>query len=149
MKKLLSLLLLLTSLTTFAQDNSPKIGSISGIISDVTTKEPIPYATVSIHNEKDELITGGISNDQGAFDIKKIPLGSFTVKVQFIGYEDLQRNILITRENKSQNLGNITLKEGSEQLDAVEVIAERSTIEQKIDRKVINVGKEGKIININ
>lgn len=142
MKKLLSLLLLLTSLTTFAQNNSPKIGSISGIISDVTTKEPIPYATVSIHNEKDELITGGISNDQGAFDIKKIPLGSFTVKVQFIGYEDLQRNISITRENKSQNLGNITLKEGSEQLDAVEVIAERSTIEQKIDRKVINVGKD-------
>ncbi|MFD0963033.1 TonB-dependent receptor domain-containing protein [Pseudofulvibacter geojedonensis] len=128
-------------ITTYAQNNSPKIGSISGIVTDNLTKEPIPYATVSIHNNN-ELITGGITTESGNFELKKIPLGSFTVKVQFIGYEDVVQNITLTRNNKSQNIGNISLKEGAEQLDAIEVIAERSTVEQKIDRKVINIGKD-------
>jgi len=142
MKKLIQLSLLLFSIITFAQNNSPKIGTIKGAVIDATTQESIAYATVSVHDDKDELITGGISSDNGNFELKKLPLGSFTVKFQFIGYEDVAKKIELTRSNKSQNLGNISLKEGAEQLDAVEVIAESSTIVQKIDRKVINVGKD-------
>src|SRR5690606_25453272 len=40
------------------------------------------------------------------------------------------------------DLGVISLEESSQQLSEVEVVGERTTIEQKIDRKVINVGRD-------
>lgn len=142
MKKLIQLSLLLFSIITFAQNNSPKIGIINGQVIDATTQESIAYATVSVHGDKNELITGGITTDQGTFEIKKIPTGNYVVKIQFIGFQDVTKNIVISKKSKVVSLGTITLSEDAEQLEAVEVIAERSTIEQKIDRKVINIGKD-------
>ena len=48
----------------------------------------------------------------------------------------------ITKKNKKLDVGTITLMEDAEKLEEVEVVAERTTIEQRVDRKVINVGKD-------
>jgi biotin synthase-related radical SAM superfamily protein len=44
-------------------------------------------------------------------------------------------------ENSNLNLNTIALEEDAIQLKGVEIVSEKSSIEQKIDRKVINVGK--------
>jgi outer membrane receptor protein involved in Fe transport len=89
-----------------------------------------------------KIITGGITDEKGLFTIKDIPKGKSLVEVQFIGFKKYSKQINITNKNKKINLGTISLNEDSAQLDEVIVRAETSTIVQKVDRKVINVGKD-------
>ena len=126
-----------------SNDNEPPIGSISGVVLDNTLKQPVAYAAIVIKSEDGtETITGGITGDDGTFEIKKLPEGSFVLEVQFIGYKTHSQKLVITKRNRKVNVGTITLMEETSELDEVEVVAERTTIEQRVDRKVINVGKD-------
>jgi len=127
------------SITAFA--NEP-FGSISGSVMDGELQEPIPYATISITNSKGELVQGNTTAEDGSFIIEKIPRGAYTFKVQFMGYKPFSKEIEITQKQSAYNFGKIKLQPEVAMLDGVTVVAERTTIEQRIDRKVINVGKD-------
>ena len=118
-------------------------GVVKGSVYDEATNTPIPFASIVIKtSDGEKTITGGISDDEGKFKIEDIPLGGIVFEVQFIGYENFKRELTISSKNKTLDVGIIVLKESSQQLDEVELVAERTTIEQKVDRKVINVGKD-------
>ncbi len=123
-------------------NNKAIVGSIKGKVIDKNLKQPIPYATVVINDGTEKIISGGITTENGDFLITDIPKGNYTLKVQFIGYKTYSQPIEISRKNKDLNVGTVTLEETAESLDDVTIVAERTTIEQKIDRKVINVGKD-------
>ena len=142
MKKLIQLSILLVSLLTFAQESTPKIGSISGRVIDQATQEALPYVSIIIKDANNTVLTGGITNEDGNFSVEKIPTGENTVEIQFIGYKTDSRTITFTRKNNKHNFGTVALVEDAAQLDEVVVVAETSTVEQKIDRKVINIGKD-------
>ncbi len=140
MKKLFfSLLLLSTSVCLAFSD---PMGKISGTVIDQELNEPIPYATVIITNMEGELVTGITSSDDGTFTIPVIEEGDYIFKVQFIGYKTYSKEIHIDRKNSSVEFGRIILEPDVAMLDETVVIAERTTIEQRVDRKVINVGKD-------
>ncbi len=131
------------SIATIAQPkNDAIVGTIKGKVIDKNLKEPIPYATIVINEGVDKIISGGITTETGEFLIVDIPTGNYTLKIQFIGYATHSQPIEISRKSKDIDVGIITLEETAESLEGVTVIAERTTIEQKIDRKVINVGKD-------
>jgi len=118
-------------------------GSVKGKIIDETTKEPIPYASIVIKKKIDNsIITGGITNEKGNFEVKDIPGQAIVFEVQFIGYKTYTTELSLTKSNRSINLKTIAIAEEAEALEGVTIVAERSTIEQKIDRKIINVGKD-------
>lgn len=145
MKRLVIMLLLLVSATISAQNsisNFDKSGTITGKVIDAVLNEPLPYVTIVIKNENGETITGSITDDRGEFKIGNLPDGKMTVSVQFIGYKTQTREITISSDSKTVNLGTVVLEEEATGLDEVTVVAEVSTIEQKIDRKVVNVGKD-------
>lgn len=116
-------------------------GSITGEIKDKKTQEPIPYANVVVKSG-DAIVTGGITNDTGIFSITKVPFGTYSFEVQFIGYKTEIQSVTLDKNNRTLGLGALFIEEDAVALAAVEVTAERSTIEQKIDRKIINVGKD-------
>jgi len=142
MKKLLLFTILLFTATIYAQNNGQKAGIINGKIIDQSTKEVLPYVNIIIKDNSNKILTGGITDENGEFSIKKIPTGENSIEIQYIGYKTNSRKIVFTRKNAIHNLGVISLVEDSALLDEVVVIAETSTIIQKIDRKVINVGKD-------
>ncbi len=145
MKNILLILLTAFSVNLFAQmpkSNLPKPGLVSGKVIDQTTKEPLPYVNIIIKDAANKILTGGITNDNGAFTIKNIPEGKNKVEIQFIGYKTVTKPITVSNKNRKINLGTISLQEDSTTLDEVEVRAETSTVTQKVDRKVINVGKD-------
>ncbi len=144
MKKLITLCVIMLCYALNAQNTTaPKIGTVTGKVIDATTQETIPYATIVIKSKTDNsVITGAITDDNGKFKIQKIPTGSLLVEVQFIGYETISKEINISKENKVVSLGTVSLAESVSTLNEVEVVAERTTIEQKVDRKVITVGKD-------
>lgn len=123
-------------------DETFKDGEIKGTVIDDALDQPLPYVNVIIKKADGEVLTGGITNDDGSFEIKKIPEGSYTVTIQFIGFKPEDRPIKIERKNYKIDLGEIRLVEEATGLDEVTVVAEVSTIQQKVDRKVINVGKD-------
>ncbi|MEX0359488.1 MAG: carboxypeptidase-like regulatory domain-containing protein, partial [Allomuricauda sp.] len=124
-------------------DNEPPVGSISGTVVDNALNQPVAYAAIVVKSEDGtETITGGITTEEGTFEIKKLPEGNFVLEVQFIGYKTHSQKLVITKRNRKVDVGTITLMEETEELSEVEVVAERTTIEQRVDRKVINVGKD-------
>ncbi len=138
MKFRLLLTLLFVSIFTI---NAQNTGTISGKVIDNLSKTAVPYANVSI-NKDNKIISGGMTLENGSFVIKDIPFDTYTLIIQFIGYKNYTKKITLTSEVNSLNLNSIFLVEAVSQLEDVEIIKEKSTFEQKIDRKVINVGKD-------
>jgi len=144
-KILLIALLLLFSMPHYAQapqSDRHKNGMISGVIIDQNTKQALPYVNVVIRDANNQILTGGITDSKGKFSIKKIDEGTHTVEIQFIGYKIYRKEVTFTSKNSSHKLGTVYLEEEASEIDEVIVRAELSTVTQKIDRKVVNVGKD-------
>lgn len=124
-----------------APDPGPK-GSISGTVLDKDLQEAIPYATIILNDKNGNLVTGSITDESGNFNIPNVQAGAYVFIVQFMGYQSHKEDLLITKDNANLNLGNILLNSEVAELDDVVITAEITTIQQKIDRKVINVGKD-------
>ncbi|MGB5356471.1 MAG: TonB-dependent receptor [Eudoraea sp.] len=120
-----------------------KIGSIIGKVVDSKDQKPIAYAAIVIKLASDNsTLTGGITQEDGSFEVKKLPDGALIVEVQFIGFKTHIQKIDIKEDKRELNIGLIKLEEEAQELSGVEVVAERTTIEQRLDRKVVNVGKD-------
>lgn len=120
---------------------SQNTGSISGLITDKTNGEPLSYASVVLKNQSDVIINGTITDGKGTFRFTELAAGSYFLEIEFIGYTSLQ----IPVELKSQQtlkLPVLVLSECAEALEGVTITGQKSTIEQKLDRKVVNVGKD-------
>ncbi|GGH01215.1 TonB-dependent receptor [Polaribacter pacificus] len=145
MKKILLLILVTISVQSYAQLDKKLIdkpGVISGKVIDNATKESLPYVNIVIRDTAKKIITGGITDINGLFTVKNIPEGVSLVEIQFIGFKTYSKQIKIEKGNRKIDLGTIALLEDSAMLDEVVVRAETSTVVQKVDRKVINVGKD-------
>lgn len=104
---------------------------------------PIEFATVSIFKTQDStLVTGGLSNDKGVFDIAVKP-GRYFLKVQFMGFETQTiSDISLDGKNRVYNVGEVKVKENERLLEEVVVQAERTEMELTLDKKVYNIGKD-------
>ena len=111
--------------------------NISGIILDAQTKEPLEFATVSVYSNG-ILIDGIITNEEGEFSIKA-KTGDYLLKVEYLAYKTYETQITLKQH---LDLGVIYLNVNMETLGEIEVIAEKSTVELKLDKKVFNVGKD-------
>lgn len=143
MRILATLFLLLFFNTTKAGEfTAPKDGRVYGIVVEAGSLQPIPYATVVIKNLQGESVSGTITDEDGKFEIDKIAEGSYTLEVQFIGFNLLSKPFEITSDALRVSMGTLELEQVAESLQEVEIRAETSSIVQKIDRKVINIGKD-------
>ena len=144
MKSITQLCIFLFTVVIFALPSKSDLrdGTISGRVLDAKLNEPLPYVNVVIKDAANKTITGGITNDDGTFEIKNIPEGQVTVSIQYIGYKTVTKTVNLGQEGYKINLGDIMLEEDLANLDEVTVVAEVTTIQQKVDRKVITVGKD-------
>ncbi|WCO00955.1 outer membrane beta-barrel family protein [Psychroserpens ponticola] len=145
MKKITLLCMLLLSTLAYAnptENIKAREGTISGRVIDASLNEPLPYVNVIITDSENNTITGGITQDDGTFEIEKIPEGTVTLSVQYIGFKTTTKTLLIGKGNYNIKVGDVFLEEDVASLDEVTVIAEVSTIQQKVDRKVITIGKD-------
>jgi len=143
MKQLFLVLLAFTPFITIAQrpqGQRPEPINITGIVLDQDTGQPLEYATLILQNLRNpDKVTGGITDALGKFNVQTMP-GRYNVRIEYISY-----NTFIKEEQTfrtSTDLGMVKLGIDIEQLEGVEVIGERTTVELRLDKKIYNVGSD-------
>jgi len=131
---LLVLLFVLSSFTLRAQK-----GTVSGKLTDADTQSPIGYASVMLLNPADSaVVTGDMSDKDGAFAIQNITAGTYLVKVSYMGYLDWFSEPF-KLSGGSHDLGTIGLRKDSKMLEGATVVYKKPLFEQKAGKTVMNV----------
>lgn len=148
MTKLFSVVLILFSIAIYAQrpqgqqqgGQVPNPIKITGIVLDQESGQPLEYATLVLQSLRDTTqITGGITDVNGKFDVETFP-GRYHVRVEYLSFKTYELKDQNYRE--STDLGTIKLVIDAEQLDAVEVVGEKTSVEVRLDKKIYNIGKD-------
>lgn len=121
------------------------VGHISGTVIDSLTKQPVPYASVSIFtNGSTSPFSGAMTDDKGNFKIDNIHPGKYKISVSFIGYHTVNIDQVVTTDAKpDKNMGSILVTSGkTTALKEVSVVGQAPLVQNKIDRIVYNVEKD-------
>jgi len=98
-------------------------------------KESIPYATVSLHVEDEQLIAGNITDNEGRFELAGIETGSYIIEISYIGYSKFKKEVLIGQLNDIYDLGKLVLEETNKELNEVNVIAQKAVLSNALEKK--------------
>lgn len=145
MKKIFTVIVVVIchSFNAQTQSTPPKNdGIISGNVIDFKTKKSLQYVNIVCKDKTSKIISGGITDNKGRFEIANLPLDSIFVDIQFIGFKTLKKGIFLSKSSPNLTLINLSLQEEINQLEQVNLEAETSTFEKKIDRLIVNVGKD-------
>jgi hypothetical protein len=117
--------------------------SVSGKVVGSGSEDPLPYATVVAYLEADSSIAGNaLTEGDGTFELLLSP-GEYYLVASYVGYEDRSVSpVIVKPDTKILDLGTINMQTNAVALQEVEVRAERSQMELKLDRRVFNVGKD-------
>lgn len=142
MRVITTAIFLLCSILSFGQEksSSPSIDiTISGKILEKETNTPLEYATVVITNTAGSIVTGGITDATGQYNVEVVS-GTYVVSYEFIGFE--------TKALQAQNFQKNTtlpvqyLAEDAQSLDEVVIRAETTEVQVRLDKKIYNIGKD-------
>ncbi|MBE7173348.1 MAG: outer membrane beta-barrel protein [Williamsia sp.] len=130
MKKLLLLAIAIVwAALSFAQS---KNGIVKGRLVDSVNKESLAEASITLKNLKDSSSAGfALADTKGAFEIRDLDTGTFTMQVSFKGFAKVSRTIAISAAKNQVDLGNIGMDKESTLLN--EVIVEAAPISVKKD----------------
>ncbi|MDB5240513.1 MAG: TonB-dependent receptor, partial [Spirosoma sp.] len=104
--------------------------SISGLILD-NKQTGLPGATVQVRNESTGFTTGTVTNAQGDYSFKELPLGGpYTIRVTFIGYGEQKRTGYALNQGDAVRV-NIGMQESDQTLEVVDVVA--SGLKNKVE----------------
>src|SRR5690606_2850591 len=137
---ILSLLFFLVATEgTFAQQNK---GKIRGTILDQSSSEPLPFSTIGVFTERDSLVGGGISDENGKYSVD-LPFGKFYALIEFMGFESKKTNVFtVSKDDQNVDLGTIELSVTAADLNEVVVQGEKTVMELSLDKRIFNVGKD-------
>jgi outer membrane receptor protein involved in Fe transport len=114
--------------------------SINGQLSD-TLQNPLPGATVLLLNRSDSSLVNFNSSDRnGFFEIRSISPGAYLLKITYIGYRPYLTPIETPPERQTLDLGKIKLQPVANELEAIEIAADRAPVTVKKDTIEFNAG---------
>ena len=127
------------SFSSVAQKPIEQKITISGKVFEKGNKIAVEYATVSFKNSASNQLYGAMTDAKGLFTFE-LPVGDYTGVIELMSY----KKVTITQKKYTENtfLGSFSLEADISQLQDVIVIAEKSTVEIKLDKRVYNVGKD-------
>ena len=138
MNKFVLLTLLCFSTCALFSQNSSKF-AITGKVVDKAAGVPLEYATITVKDQNSSSdVEGGITDMEGNFRVE-VPQGSYTIKIEYISFQPI---VLTKSINGDLNLGTVQLEFAASDLDEVTVVAETTTVDVRLDKKIYNIGKD-------
>ena len=136
------MVLLLSAGQVMAQDNR---AVISGIVTDETGMGVIG-AAIQVKNESTGFNTGSITNENGEYTIKQLPLGGpYSITVTYVGYGDQKKTGYTLNQGDLLRL-DFQLKEESVVMEAVEVVANSLTLNPQLHSRSATYKRNGLLI---
>jgi len=131
----LVLMMMGAMLNMYAGENNPvKHGNvIRGHVIEKYSEEHLPYAAILIV----ETGEGTVSDETGHFRFKNIPAGTYTLRVQLLGYATQEKKVTVSKEYTTDV--HIALEEETIMTDEVVVSANRNEVSRKMAPVVVNV----------
>ena len=99
------------------------------------TGDPLPGAYVSLSQNEVE-IKAEVSDADGRFRIEKVPVGTYLLRVKFLGFSDLEQEVQVT--DKPLYMRSLELETNALALKEVEVVGDIVRAVQKGDTTEIN-----------
>ncbi len=130
--------LLITFSLMFSQQEMFKI---NGKIVDETDNQVIPYATITLLNQRDNKITyGALADEKGNFEIE-ITKGKYKITIEAFEYNIITLEKLLLN---AQDIGEIKLqaKQNTKQLQEVTVQGQKPVYRLELDKKVYDVSQD-------
>lgn len=109
--------------------------SVKGVVSDRQSGLPLGYASVAVLKISDTTVVGGsLTKADGTFEISKIGIGKYLVRVIFMGYREQLIQVEF-QESRQLNIGRINLIASNESLKEVAVTGSKINMLNKIERQ--------------
>ena len=116
--------------------------TVKGYVYDNSTGHPMEYATVRASTLPDStFVSGCITEPSGQF-VMELEKGRYVLEVQYMGFVTKYKNVTLDGTKSVVDVGKINLSPDSRMLSEVDVVAEQSTYEMTLDKRVFNVGKD-------
>ena len=130
-----------------SQGPKPKIGRVTGFVTDAETNRGLPFASVVLMSVRDSSIVEGVlSGESGEFDMREVEVGRHVLEVRFPGYKTYRSEPYMITPRRPESLtwqvGNVPLEADITQLDEAVVVEQASVMEMKVDRRVFHVGND-------
>ncbi|MGI4735665.1 MAG: TonB-dependent receptor domain-containing protein [Janthinobacterium lividum] len=117
-------------------------GSLTGTVLDSLSRQPVSYATVVLlpAAPSEKPISGVAADDKGMFSLTRLPVGTFRLRVSYVGYGTRTR--AVTVGVGATALGTIQLPTAAQQLGEAVVVGEKPVVEVRPDRLVYNADQD-------
>ena len=126
---LLALFFLLNGVVAMAQDDN----SIKGFVYEESTGEPMMFTNVYLRGTT----FGGATNENGYFNINRIPDGRYTLLITSVGYDTISETFNLS---KGQSINRkYYMKETSQKLETVTITADKIEARTETKTSVITV----------
>ena len=133
-----NLLLVIALFCAFTAVTAQKI-SVTGKVTEKATGDVLPGATAVLLNIKDSArVSGAASKADGSFAIPGVAAGSYILKVSYIGYRSVFRNITLSTKHSPHSVGVISLSDDAKLMKEANVVARLAQVEMKADTFVYN-----------
>ncbi|MBO7067167.1 MAG: outer membrane beta-barrel protein [Bacteroidaceae bacterium] len=87
--------------------------NIRGTVYENQTLEPMPSAAVKLFNDKDSMIAGVLTAQNGRFLLPNIRAGKYTIKVSFVGYKEQIFGITLPERSGNFKVSDIMMREAA------------------------------------
>ena len=126
---ILTALFIFTGFAAFAQDDN----SIKGFVYEESTGEPMMFTNVYLRGTS----FGGATNENGYFNINRIPDGRYTLLITSVGYDTISETFNLS---KGQSINRkYYMKETSQKLETVTITADKIEARTETKTSVITV----------
>ena len=139
-KSLLVLFALVISHSSLTAQNALDTYVVSGTIVERESQAPLEYATIAFYSStENKIVGGGVTDSKGNYSIV-IPTGVYDISFEYFSLMTrIKSNYNITQD---VDFGTMELEAELQTLEVIDLIAEKTTVEIKLDKKIYNVGKD-------
>ena len=105
---------------------------------------PLEFVNVSLLDASGKLVAGGIVDQTGHFELSNVKNGNYKLKISYVGYETIEKNITVNAKTNDSlvRLSTFKMNDDSEILDEVNVVGQKSSMRLEIDKKVFDIGSQ-------
>jgi ferric enterobactin receptor len=110
-------------------------GELRGAVLDAASATAIPRASIAVRTKADAaLVAGAIAGPDGTFRVQGLRTGTYTLRINYLGYGPRSQDVTITDAAPIVNIGAVKLSRVAVTLESVAITDERAAVTIEPDR---------------